>query len=43
MAKILDARDAAAFAYDAAKAAARFAKAKSTHDNLTTAALPIAC
>lgn len=36
-AEVLDARDAAAFVYDAAKAAARFAKAKGAHDELIAA------
>ena len=37
-AEVLDARDMASFAYDAAKAAARFAKAKGAHDELIAAA-----
>lgn len=35
---MLDARDVAALAYDAAKAAARFARAKGAHDELIAAA-----
>ena len=37
-AKVLEARDAAALAYDAAKRAARLAAAKGAHDNLVAAA-----
>ncbi|MGH1591795.1 hypothetical protein ACRBEV_29660 [Methylobacterium phyllosphaerae] len=37
-AEVLEARDVAALAYDAAKAAARFAKAKGAHDELIAAA-----
>ena len=36
--EVLDARDVATLAYDAAKAAARFAKAKGAHDELIAAA-----